>query len=190
MRLFVTVFLSVLTLTATRLPAEEFESPAAKEAHAAYEADLQAARERYKNALSEAVQAAVAEGDTDEVARLAAKIKEVGEPDPLDKAREIVAGRKFLFKRKGRPDVTKTFLANGKVKHDERGSSNDEWGIWIMVEDRTLLYRNLSPVPGRRGNHFLLSFDEEYESARLLRLVPGDHFIEEIRLIGQPADAE
>lgn len=184
MRLLVTALLSVLTLVADSLPAEEFTSQAAKDAKTAYEADLKAAREKYKAALSKAVEAAVAEGDTDEVARLAVAIKQAGEPDPLEKARDVVAGRKFLFKRKGKPDHTMTFLANGKIKRVERGDSNDAWGIWIMVEERTLLYRNLSPEPGRRGNHFLLSFDEDYETARMMRLLPGEHSVEEIRLVG------
>lgn len=180
------LLLVTLTLAAGSLAAEEFTSQPAKDAKTAYEADLQAAREKYKTALSKAVQAAAAEGDTEEVTRLAEAIEQIGQPDPLDKARKIVAGRKFLFKRPGKPDFTKTFLSNGKIKHVESGVTNDEWGIWTMVEERTLLFRNLSPAPGRRGNHFMLSFDEDYETARMLRLVEGENFVEEVRMIGQP----
>lgn len=158
----------LLTLTmlcfASVLAAEDFTTDAAKTAKAAYESDLKAAREKYQQSLTEAAQAAIADGETDELARITEAIQTVGEPDPLEKAKQAVMEKTFEDEK----GVQRRFLANGKTWSKSPGrkaSSGDS--VWQMLDELTLLTKG----QGVDSNYFVWRFSDDYESYTTIRLI-------------------
>ncbi len=139
--------------------AQEFMTQASKDAAAAYEADLAAARAKYTAALDHAALKAVEMGDLEEVVRIKDRKTELVaqtssvDADPLVRARQRVQGTKWSWTStvSGRNSSGVEFLTDGRIK-----LSGVDIGAWAMAEPDILVMRTDDGL-------WLMKFDKNYE---------------------------